>query len=374
MSADTKSMTPEFQGSGKRICAYWGSGSLLDESRYAEDMNTRVLPALAACREEGWLEPASIDGMPPAPHPGRLHYLCYDATRFDEQREEGTTGGFHGAIVISHGFTEFAEKYNELVFYFLMAGYSVCVLEHRGHGHSARDVDSPSLVWIDDWRRYVADLAVFAQNVGQEYAGDQPLNLFCHSMGGGIGAALLERYPTLFDKAVLSAPMIAPRTGMPMWLTRALVDLMCALGLGRRRVFGQKPFTGELDLSQYELSSEARERWYHQLRCAETDYQTYCATFDWVRQAMRLNRAVLDPKACAEVETPILLFQAGHDVWVRNRPQNEFIRRVQDGGCYARLVRIEESQHEVFSMPNAVYGPYLKQILDFYADPAVGAL
>lgn len=350
--------------------------NLLNEARYADEMARRVRPALAACRTEGWLDSASVDGAEPLPHPGKLHYLAYDAARFDEQREAGASGAFHGAIVISHGFTEFAEKYDELVFYFLMAGYSVCVLEHRGHGHSARDVDEPGLVWIDDWRRYVADLASFAQRVGQELAQDQPLNLFCHSMGGGIGAAVLERYPMLFDKAVLSAPMIAPQTGMPMWLTRVLVNTCCALGMGRRRVIGQRLFDPEapIDLSQYQLSSEARERWYHHLRVENPEYRTYAATFDWVRQALRLNRAVLDPRACEQVETPILLFQAGHDIWVRNAPQNEFIRRVKDGGCPARIVRIDDSEHEVFSMPNAVYGPYLRQILDFYADPSVGAL
>ena len=51
------------------------------------------------------------------------------------------------------------------------------------------DVSNPSLVWIDDWRRYVADFAAFADTVGREYACGEPLNLYCHSMGGGIGAA-----------------------------------------------------------------------------------------------------------------------------------------------------------------------------------------
>ena len=353
-----------------------GTVNLLNEAHYAQQMTERVKPALAACRQEGWLAPASVDGVEPLPHPGKLHYVTFDAARFDEQRQDGATGGFHGAIVISHGFTEFAEKYDELIFYFLMAGYSVCVLEHRGHGYSSRDVDNPGLVWIDDWHRYVADLASFAQNVGQEFAGDQPLNLFCHSMGGGIGAAVLERYPMLFDKAVLSAPMIAPQTGMPMWLTRALVGALCVLGFGRRRVFGQRLFDPDapIDLSQYRLSSEARERWYHHLRVEHPEYRTYAATFDWVRQALELNRAVLDQHACDQIETPILLFQAGHDLWVRNQPQNEFVRRVRDGGCPARLVRIAEAQHEIFSMPNAIYGPYLDRILDFYSDRAVGAL
>lgn len=188
--------------------------TLIDEARYDAEMDATVLPALQACMTEGWMEPATVDwegkALPKLERPGRLHYYRYDARTFDALREEGASGVFRGTIVISHGFTEFGRKYSEMVWYFLLAGYSVCVFEHRGHGHSAHDMSNPSLVWIDDWRRYVADFATFAQTVGREAADGGPMYLYCHSMGGGIGAAALERYPSLFDKAVLSAPMIAP--------------------------------------------------------------------------------------------------------------------------------------------------------------------
>ena len=198
--------------------------TLIDEAHYDAEMDGKVLPALDACVTEGWMDPATVDWngdeLPKLDEPGQLHYCCYDAHAFDALREDGASAAFRGAIVISHGFTEFARKYSEMAWYFLLAGYSVCILEHRGHGHSAHDVSNPSLVWIDDWRRYVADFAAFADTVGREYACGGPLNLYCHSMGGGIGAAVMEHYPSLFDKAVLSAPMIAPVVGMPTWIAR----------------------------------------------------------------------------------------------------------------------------------------------------------
>ena len=343
---------------------------LIDENRYAEDMNGRVLPALAECRVEGWMEPAEVAGVPTShsvdgSSGGRLHYVCYDSAKFDALREDGATGVFRGAVVISHGFTEFAAKYAEMVWYFLMSGYSVCVLEHRGHGYSARDVDNRSLVWIDDWRRYEADLAKFADTVGKRYADGQPLDLYCHSMGGGIGAAVLETYPTLFDKAVLSAPMIAPVTGMPNWLAVGLAEALCSVGLGRHVVFGQSDFSPELDMSAYRGASEARIRWFHEQRVNDVHQQTNAATFEWVRQALRLSRAVQRQDACANIETPILLFQAGRDVWVLNKPQDRFVRNVTDAGGDIRKSRFDDSLHEIFSMPNAVLGPYLTQIFDF---------
>ena len=123
---------------------------LLDEANYDAEMESKVLPALDACMTEGWMDPATVDwngdALPKLDEPGRLHYCCYDAHKFDVLREDGASGIFRGVVVISHGFTEFARKYSEMAWYFLLAGYSVCILEHRGHGHSVHDVDNPSLV------------------------------------------------------------------------------------------------------------------------------------------------------------------------------------------------------------------------------------
>ena len=246
----------------------------------------------------------------------------------------------------------------------------MCVLEHRGHGFSARDVDDPSVVWIDDWQRYVADLVKFAEIVGTRYAGDRPMALYGHSMGGGIGAAVLERHPMLFDKAVLSCPMIAPVTaGIPNALAGAAAEMVCGLGFGKSRVVGQKRFTGELDMNPYCGASEARVRWYHQQRCETPEYRTNAASYQWVREALRLSRAILDPRACARIETPIQLFQAGRDVWVRNEPEGLFVRRVREGGGQVRFERFPDSVHEIFSMPNSVLKDYYRRIFAFLDGP-----
>ena len=348
--------------------------TLIDENDYRRQMETKVLPALSACRDEGWFTPPVPKDLGPAPTSGRLHYVCYDAARFDAIKVAGADATFRGAIVISHGFTEFAAKYAEMIWYFLLAGYSVCLLEHRGHGRSVRDVKDRSLVWIDDWRRYVADLAKFSDTVGKQYADGMPLNLFCHSMGGAIGIGVLEQHPTLFDKAVLSCPMVAPATGMPNWLAGALAELFCCIGLGRHKVFGQSEFTSELNMADHPGASEARVRWFQQQRIDDAHQQTYAATFSWVRQAVRMSRAIQRPEACANIETPILMFQAGRDVWVLNDPQNRFIAAVNNSGGDATLVRFDDSLHEIFSMPNAILDPYLRRILDFFDSPELPQL
>ena len=115
--------------------------TLIDEARYDAEMDETVLPALRNCMAEGWMEPATVDWdgnmLPKLEHSGRLHYYCYDAHKFDALREDGASGVFRGAVVISHGFTEFGRKYitrshiSARLFLTRLIDSSVCRMDFR---------------------------------------------------------------------------------------------------------------------------------------------------------------------------------------------------------------------------------------------------
>ena len=338
-------------------------------------MDSVVLPAIERCSTEGWMEPAKLAGVDgDKPQSGSLHYVCYDSAKFSELQIPGAIARFRGTVVISHGFTEFAGKYAEFIWYLLLEGYSVCFLEHRGHGLSARDVDNPSLVWIDDWRRYVADLAKFSHTIAKPMADGHPFYIFGHSMGGGIAAALLQSYPTLFDRAVLSCPMIAPNTGsMPAGLAFFVSSVMCDVGMGKKPVRGYPEFSTELDLTQYPHACANRVRWFHGLRCKDWHYETYAPTYSWVREAMRLSRALLDPARIDRIETPILMFQAELDQWVQNSAQDVFVTELRDHGGNVEVELLKGSPHELLITPNAIMEQFLSRMFDYLdaSEPAM---
>lgn len=340
--------------------------AMVDERHVRQAMARTVLPATGTCAHEGYMEPAHEDWagrpLPRLRRLGRLHYVCYDVDEFHRLGIPGASRENHGAVVFSHGFSEFAAKYGELVWYFLLAGFSVCVLEHRGHGYSARDVEDDQIVYIDDWRRYVADLAKFTKEVGGAYARGGRPTLFAHSMGAGIAAAMLERCPNIVARAVLSSPMIKANTGAPNWLAAAVCGAACDLGRAKSMAPGQHGFTPVIDWRDEQGACAGRLEWYKELRIADTHYRTTAAANEWVRQAVRISRAILDPDMCERIDVPVLLFQSGHDHWVSNPAQDAFVQRVgRDGGRISK-VRIEDSVHEIFSMPNAVVAPYLQRI------------
>ncbi|MDU4131551.1 MAG: alpha/beta fold hydrolase, partial [Clostridium perfringens] len=63
------------------------------------------------------------------------------------------------AIVICHGFSECIEKYHEIIYYFLNEGFSVYIMEHRGHGRSGYLSKSCNTqVEVESFDYYVKDL------------------------------------------------------------------------------------------------------------------------------------------------------------------------------------------------------------------------
>lgn len=179
------------------------------EAHYAEEMEKMAEPYLEKRRKDLFfpvqqketgkerLFPVQQNETEKAP---KLHVVRYTA---DQPK---------GVLIISHGFTESAPKYEELAFYFLQAGYHVYLPEHMGHGSSYRMTEDPSMVYVDHWKRYVQELLQVCHAAKSENP-ELPLSLFAHSMGGGIGASAAATEPELFYRVVLSSPMIRPLTG-----------------------------------------------------------------------------------------------------------------------------------------------------------------
>ena len=73
-----------------------------------------------------------------------------------------------GVVMISHGFTETAEKYKEVIYYFVKKQYHVYLPEYCGHGRSYRLIPDSSLIYVDDYQRYVNDFLYVAKMAVKE--------------------------------------------------------------------------------------------------------------------------------------------------------------------------------------------------------------
>lgn len=316
---------------------------MISEKNYEALMRTVVEPGLAAMREEAELQLA--DG-------GTLHTEIYN--RYDAKR----------AVVILHGYTETAEKFREMVWYFVQAGFSVFVYDQRGHGRSVREVEDLSVTHVERFDQYVEDLGQVMDRVVRPRMGGAPVYLYAHSMGGAVAALSLMEHPEWFERAVLTGPMIQCVTaGIPPWMAEAVVRLMCLLGKGKERAIVGKPFDPERETFEGSHST-CRPRYdYYQSKRVSTPHMQNCSpTNAWLREAIGVTRRLLDARNAKKVKAPLLLIQAGLDSIVSLPEQDRFVGLIPS----ARLVRFDDAKHEIYVCHDAVMERYLREILSFF--------
>ncbi len=316
-----------------------GRMKLLGEEEYQDQMTHMVRPLLDEKRKSGYFQ--SFDGT-------RIYYETYI-----NSREKA-------AIVISHGFCEFTKKFEEVIFYFYQAGYSVYIPDHRGHGYSQRTVEDLSKVSINSYDEYVKDFHSFITTIVYPDQGHKKLILYAHSMGGAIAALYLEQYQDIFSCAILSSPMLEINCGgIPLPIVHLVTLYKKLIHSDTEYVTGHQAFDG---IPQFETScclSEARYNYIFSWRLQDENYQTYGASYAWTRASLKAVHKL--QRHVKLVKTPILLFQAGNDSTVKPGGQRRFAKRAEN----VKLVVLSDSKHEIYNAKEAIREEYYHRLFDF---------
>lgn len=315
---------------------------LVNEEEYKSEMETKIMPYLETCGTQGKF--CSFDGK-------ELFYRYY----LNEKAS--------ASVVVCHGFTENSQKFMEMIYYFHKHGYNVFALDHRGHGKSYRDVKDTSITHINKFDDYVNDLNCYIEKVVKTKSDDLPIYLYAHSMGGAIGIVYMMKYPTVFSKALLTAPMVFPETaGVPPFATKMLAGFFCLIGKKRERVFLQSGFDPTPDFENSNATSRQRYLYVNGLKADNVEYQNCSASYGWVKESMKIIKRILNKKECEKIKTKILLLQAETDGSVKKEYQPEFVKMVNG----AKIAEIKGSKHEIYLSPNDVLEVYLQKIFEFF--------
>lgn len=321
--------------------------TIISEDNYSSTMKNVVEPYLDSIKTVGALY-SNRDGH-------RIYYEYFDI----ENKK--------GSVVILHGFTEFIRKYSEIIYYFSQSGYDVYMIEHYGHGYSERrsDVEANlSKVAVDDFDVYTEDVKQFMEEVVIPLSKDNKLVLFGHSMGGGIATRFLELYPSIFDYAILSSPMIGINMGaVPEWVAKFLSSSANFFGAGDEYIFGHYDWDAieSFEDPDCPATSYPRYSYFFEMRKENQYHQTYGATWSWLNAAVKATEKMVKQSEAEKVKIPVLLFQAETDSLVRNDKQLEFASKADR----VHVVMCPYAHHEIFNSPDAVANAYWVTVFDF---------
>jgi len=268
-------------------------------------------------------------------------------------------------IVICHGFGEFTEKYYELIYYFIQEGYSVFIIEHRGHGRSQRLGMDQSQINVENFNYYVEDFKKFIDEIVIPSCKNKELLLFAHSMGGGIGTVFLEEYTNYFKAAVLSSPMHEINTGkIPKSLAKVISKSMKFLGMKRRYLPGQTTYTDKKGFASSATSCKERYEYLYQKIKNNKDYQSGGSSVLWYLESLKATKNLIKKENASKVKIPVLLFQTEYDTYVNPGAQNKFAEYAQN----CQLIQIKQSKHESYFEKDEITFSAIEKMLLFYKE------
>lgn len=321
-----------------------GNQKYFGEEDFLEKMDSEVKPWLSEHEEEG-----TITGE------GGLSLHWYAVPHPEEK----------AAVVLVHGFCEFFGKYHEMAYYLWNAGYSVYFLEQRGHGQSDRENENPDAVYVSDFLDYVRDEKTFVDQVVLPRSTSKKLYLLAHSMGGLVGTLMLEEYPELFKKAVLSSPMLEINYGsIPPFVVKILAVWGRIAHWQKRYVPGGHDFDGKSNFETSSQRSPSRYKYMFDQRLSDEKKHMNGATYGWTIASMKAVKRCRKNVNRIDQDLPVLLLSAGNDTKVDVRGHEEFLKKRPQ----TKALRFPESKHEIFNSVTEDRNRFYDAILDFYEE------
>lgn len=268
-----------------------------------------------------------------------------------------------GSILFLPGRGDCYEKYLETLEQWHRTGWRVTASDWRGQAGSGRLGNDAVTGHVDDFSRWVDDLAHLWRAWKSETPG--PHVLMGHSMGGHLVLRAIAEQRVDPDAAVLSAPMLGFYGGvLPVGWMHRIAGAMMRFGDPARPAWKWSEKPGEVPASRINLLTHDRDRYQDELWWRDTRPELVMGpgSWGWVERAYESMRSLYRPDVLESIRTPILLLAASTDKLVDATAIEAAARRLPNGELFAFG---KEARHEILREVDAVRDRTMEAIADF---------
>ena len=269
-----------------------------------------------------------------------------------------------GTILLCQGYTEFLEKYDEVLQELLDREFAVLTFDWRGQGLSSRLIKDPQKGHITSFADFIKDAELIYQKILIPKM-PAPYHIMGHSMGGHLAFRILQEFPTHYTKAILCAPFFgwSPNFGagkLNATVVLLLSNLMKAIGYSQDYAYGATP--PSLNKT---LPGQTSDRVRFQRRVTFYEVEPHLLmggpTWNWILESTKSLQLILQAKRIATIQTPILLASGGKDEIVD--PQSH--HRINEISNKITLVDFPTSMHEILMEQDDIRAVFWKEFDQF---------
>lgn len=289
------------------------------------------------------------------------------------------------SVVLTTGWGDSIIKYSGTIRYLYERGFNVFTYDHQSQGLSGRWLLNRQTIYVESFEDYVDDFVYFVTTIVQgRYeeltdgrstpsltGGGMPVFVVGCSMGGLVASIAMSRQPTLFNRAVLVAPMFRNKCAtkfldfkypIPQPLVYWLSWLACYLGLGQTHVLGFFEEKPEDPLKLHVTTSDIDQLHTWQLnRHRNPEIMSSCITVQWLLEAIRAQKKF--SYRYKLVRTNTLIMAAENDRFVHNRAMAMFLKQAPN----AQMFFAPDAAHDLLNEKESVRGACLKAVTEFFS-------
>lgn len=269
-----------------------------------------------------------------------------------------------GTILLCQGYTEFLEKYDEVVQELLDRDFAVVTFDWRGQGMSSRLIRDPQKGHMTSFADFMTDAELIYQKiVVSKMPG--PYHIMGHSMGGHLAFRVLQEFPNHYKKAILCAPFFgwSPSFGagkLNLKVVIILSNLMKTIGSSQSYAYGATPPS-----LQKTLPGQTSDRTRFQKRVTFYKVEPHLLmggpTWNWILESTKSLFLILKDKRIEQIQTPILLASGAKDEIVDPHAHHAVAALSEK----INLVDFPTSMHEILMEQDVIRNAFWKEFDQF---------
>tara|TARA_Y100001960_G_scaffold120665_1_gene128997 strand:+ start:708 stop:1655 length:948 start_codon:yes stop_codon:yes gene_type:complete len=248
----------------------------------------------------------------------------------------------NGTILLQQGHNEFIEKYFETVQEFLDRSFNVVSFDWRGQGISDKMINNNHKQFIDDFNIHHNDLEVILNSfIKKNFPG--PLIGIGHSMGGCILLSFLKTHDDVFDRVILSAPMLGFRNEK---LLMPFISLANILFPKKSYLIGSKPNMGKETLFEDNDLTTDEGRYLRTLKLVrkKPEIRLWGITNAWANAAKKEILLMRDKGWAEDIKYKILFLNSLNDRVVSPQHIINMSERLKN----SKIINFSGTEHEIF--------------------------